>query len=126
MSTPGQAVLERVKRHRELASTMEAYAPDQARVMRELAGEYEAVVMSNMPEWWSLVAVQASKGWGQKWLRNRCKSLAEIGKAKKGENGRWIMRWDAVLETPDRPREQAEIDASRDLDELADELAREG
>lgn len=124
MSTPGVTVLQLVADHRRKADEFERYNPATAETIRALAAEYEQAVRDSMPEWWTLAAVQQAKGWSPKWLRARCEELLHVGKARKGKNHRWLMRWDAVLELPSRPERSEEIDPGDDLDALADELAR--
>lgn len=126
MSSPGVAVLERVKVHRQRAEDMAPYAPQQAELLRTLASEYERAVLDSMEEWWTLAAVQQAKPWSMKWLRERCRDLVGERKARKAENGHWEMRWDAVLALPSPPVRLEEIDVGEDLDALADALAAEG
>lgn len=121
MSTPGEAVLNRVKQHRERAAEIERFAPHVARVLREAADDYERDVMKHTPEWWTLSAVQATKGWSMKTLRRRAERLEPEGRARKDPH--WEIRWDAVYAMADAPSRTEEIEVGDDLDELALELA---
>lgn len=124
MSSPGIAVLARVQRHRELADRMEEYAPDQARLMRRLAEEYEEDVRTHAPEWWTLPAVQAAKPWSMKSLRRKARALIGQDKARKNGAGHWELRWDAVLELPEPPVRVEPVEVE-DLEATAAELAGE-
>jgi len=106
---------------------MERWAPDAARVLREAADDYEREVLSHTPEWWSLPAVQAAKGWSMRTLHRMAARLETDGKARKTDGGRWEFRWDAVYEMKDSPRRLEEIEVDEDnISELAERLAAEG
>lgn len=124
MSAPGVTVLELVARHRRTAAEIERYNAATAETIRTLAEEYERAVRDSMPEWWTLAAVQQAKGWRAHWLRRRCQRLQHLGMARKGSNHHWLMRWDAVLELPDRQAPREEVDPGEDIDALAETLAR--
>lgn len=126
MSTPGEAVLERVKRHRETAAEMERFSPDVARVLREAAADYERDVLEHTPEWWSLQAVSVAKGWAHKTLQRMAARLEASGKARKNDNGHWELRWDAVYDMKDAPRRLPDLDVGDDISALAEQLAAEG
>lgn len=125
MSTPGEAVLERVRRHREEAATMEAYAPEVARVLRAAAEQYERDVLAHTPEWWTLAAVQAAKGWTARTLHRMAARLEARGQARRGAAGRWEFRWDAVYAMRSSPRQLQELEVGADLSALAETLAGE-
>lgn len=125
MSTPGVAVLRLVEEHRRKAEVVAEFNPQEAEIIRGIAEAYESAVRESMPEWWSLPAVQQAKAWSLRSLRRRCRDLARSGRARKGANGRWEMRWDAVLELPDPPARFDDIEVGEDLDALADQLASE-
>lgn len=127
MSSPGVAVLDLVREHREKADVVAEYNPVTADTMRTMADEYERAVKDTIPEWWTLGMVRQAKPWSYKWLRRRCVDMESEGRARKSDTGRWEMRWDAVLELGNP---QARLDpiqvAGEDLEALAEKLAAEG
>lgn len=121
--SPGIAVLDLARRHREDADVVERYSSHDAEIIRRLADEYEDAVKRSLPEWWTLPAVQTAKPWSMKSLRRRAKALEQDGKARRGKNGHWELRWDAVLALPQPPVRLEEIDPEDEamLERLASE-----
>lgn len=123
--SPGERVLEMTELHRLEAELLERRGlENEARLMRSIAEDYERVVRQAIPEWVSLDQAQRSKGWSDRWWRERCRELEPEDLARK-HRGRWQIHRSALADLPRKPGRQEEIEMEGDVRELAARLADE-
>lgn len=119
----GEKVLELVELHRKEAVIYERRGQDDlAKVIRSLADDYERQVRGSQTEWLPIHQAQQSKGWSDRWWRERCQTLEEEGLARK-RAGRWEIHRSAYGQIRSKAGSQEEIDPSGDVRELAAQLA---
>lgn len=97
-----EAVLGLVRIHREEAAVLERrHDAAQAKLLRDIATEYERVVQRTRPDWLSIAAVQARTGWSTRnlWDRAQCFAEETPPRARK-KRGRWQFERSAVEEIP--------------------------
>jgi hypothetical protein len=78
-----------------------------------------------MPEWVDLPVVQDWKGWSDKWLREWCQEVESKGEARKKDNGRWEIRYEAALDLADSPSLDSGQREQNHLNALARQLGGE-